>query len=102
MEKFLKEMRDELSFIKDEYLDKEDKLCEKIDDIINAFLDISFTKKRMQTLRKIWKEYKNSKNWHILIANLHNFLKEKLATGEQEQVEFDKNKLKLICVDFVS
>jgi predicted HTH transcriptional regulator len=56
----------------------------------------------MQTLRRIWRNYKTSKNWHILISELDIFLKEKPLNEEKESMEFDERKLKLICVDFIS
>jgi len=102
LERFLRDMRDELSFIRDEYLDEKDSLRSRIDEIIITISNISFTKKRMQRLRRIWGNYKNSKDWHVMIAQLNEFLKEKLITNEQEPIEFDENKLKLIGVDFIS
>lgn len=102
MEKTLTDMRDELDFIKENYLDKDDPLREKISDMITGLNNVALTKLRMRTLRGIWKNYKRTKNWHVMVAELDNFLKEKPLNQEQEAVEFDERKLKLICVDFVS
>lgn len=102
MEKALTDMRDELIFIKENYLDEGDPFGERITHIIASLNNIALTKKRMRTLRRIWKDYKNSKNWHVLISELDKFLKEKPLNEEQEPMEFDERKLKLICVDFIS
>jgi len=37
-----------------------------------------------------------------MLARLSEFLKEKPVNELEETVEFDENKLKLICVDFIS
>jgi len=101
MEKALRNMRDELDFIKEDYLDENDPQKARITEIITNLSGISFTKVRMRTLRRIWNNYKHSKNWHILVNQLSEFLKEK-PVEEKEKIEFDENKLKLICVDFIS
>ncbi|MBW1973044.1 MAG: hypothetical protein JRI44_09480 [Deltaproteobacteria bacterium] len=102
MEKFLLDMRDELDFIRENYLDEGDYLKDKINFFLDSFPSIALTKKRMQTLRKIWKDYKNSKDWHKLIFELDKFIREKPKIDEQEIVKFDEEKLKLITVDFIS
>jgi len=102
MEKTLQDMRDELVFVQENYLEENGALIQKVDNIINGLPSISLTKKRMKTLRKIWKDYKQSRNWHIMLARLSEFLKEKPVNELEEAVEFDESKLKLICVDFIS
>jgi sulfur relay (sulfurtransferase) DsrC/TusE family protein len=102
MEKTLTDMRDELDFIKENYLEEEDPLRKKITGMIASLNSIALTKRRMQSLRRIWKNYKDSKNWHIMVAEMDRFLKEKPLNEEHEAVEFDERKLKLICVDFIS
>jgi hypothetical protein len=102
MEKTLTDMRDELDFIKDNYLEEDDPLRERINQAIANLNNIALTKIRMRTLRRIWKNYKNSKNWHIMIAELDTFLKEKPLNEKKEAAEFEERKLKLICVDFIS
>lgn len=102
MEKSLANMRDELDLIKGDYLDNQDPLRVKISAIIASLNNIALTKKRMQTIRRIWRDYKNSKSWHVLVSELDKFLKEKPINEEQEPVEFDERKVKLICVDFIS
>lgn len=102
VEKTLTDMRDELDFIKENYLEVGDPLRERIITIICNLNNIALTKLRMRNLRRIWKNYKQSKNWHVLVAELDKFLKEKPLNEEREAVEFDERKLKLICVDFIS
>ncbi|MGH7802161.1 MAG: helicase-related protein [Thermodesulfobacteriota bacterium] len=102
MEKSLADMRDELDLIKEDYLDNQDPLREKISTLITNLNSIALTKRRMQNIRRIWRDYKNSKSWHVLVSELDKFLKEKPINEEQEPVEFDERKVKLICVDFIS
>jgi len=102
MEKTLRDMRDELDYIKTNYLDINDILQTKIVEITNSLSGISFTKKRMQTLRRVWRKYKESKNWHTLIAELVEFLKEKQTIETVDIEKFNHRKLQLICVDFIS
>lgn len=102
MEKTLRDMRDELDFIRDNYLEESDQKREQIRDIIDSMSGVALTKKRMQLVRRIWRNYKNSQNWHILISEITAFLKEKPLNEEPESEEFDERKLKLICVDFIS
>lgn len=102
MEKTLRDLRDELDYIIENYFDEDDPLRAKISELIDNLLKVSLTKLRMRTIRKIWKEYRTGKNWHQLIANLRTFLAEKPTLDEQVPFEFEENKLKLICVDFIS
>jgi len=46
-------MRDELDFIKENYLDEDDPFREKIADITVNLSEVALTKRRMRTLRKI-------------------------------------------------
>ena len=101
LQTFLANMRDELDSIREDYLENSDPLRQKITDIIVGLNSTPLTKKRMQILRRIWREYKELEKWHILIDGLSEFLKEK-PVEEEEKIEFDEKKLKLICVDFIS
>jgi sulfur relay (sulfurtransferase) DsrC/TusE family protein len=102
MEKTLTDMRDELDFIKENYLEEEEPLRERITSMITNLNNIALTKLRMRTLRRIWKNYKHSKNWNIMLKELDKFLREKPVNEVQEVVKFDERRLKLICVDFIS
>jgi len=102
MEKTLRDMRDELDYVKYNYLENGDPIIEKISLVIDSLNNVALTKLRMRTLKRIWRDYKESKNWYILISQLENFLKEKPTSEEFEPLQFDERKLKLICVDFIS
>ena len=102
MEKTLRDMRDELEYIKEEYLEESDPQREQIVSIIDHLNSISFTKLRMRSLRRIWNKYKKSRNWHALLNELYLFLGEKPKPQEEETIEYDESKLRLICVDFIS
>ena len=68
----------------------------------NKLLLVPFTKKRLKELRKYWRQYKKDGNWKNLIKSLSNFLIEKGIHKKTVIEPFDKSKLKLIAVDFVS
>ncbi|MCS7123464.1 MAG: helicase-related protein, partial [Candidatus Aenigmarchaeota archaeon] len=102
MEKTIRDMRDELDYIKENYLDKEEPLQSIITKIIQDLTNISFTRKRMQILRRIWRNYQETKNWHGLIFQLQEFLKDKDINETIEIEKFDPEKLQLVCVDFIS
>lgn len=102
-DKFIVDMMDEISHIKKEFLMEDDTITkEKIEIILKKLNEISFTKKRMQFLRRIWRNYKQSKNWRKFVSALNTFLKEKAIYPSEKKEEFDEKKLKLICVDYIS
>ncbi|HOW03400.1 MAG TPA: helicase-related protein [Caldisericia bacterium] len=104
MEKTLRDMREELDYIIREYIEEEDPRVSTIENIINSLNNITLTRKRKSELRRIWKNYKDSKNWHILIEELYDFFKDKPINNEREEetIKFEEEKLKLICADFIS
>ncbi len=102
-EKFIQDMMDELDHVNQEYLFEEDVVYrEKAASAKKKLNEISFTKKRMQTLRRIWKGYKESKNWRKFLGKLSEFVSDKKVRGPEIKEEFDERKLKLICVDYIS
>ena len=60
------------------------------------------TNKRLQELRKIWKEYKRNNDWKRMIKELGEFLTEKGIFKKAVVEPFDVSKLKLIAMDFIS
>lgn len=68
----------------------------------SKLLNISLTKKRLQLLRKIWKKYRASPNWKKLIKELTEFVSDKLMQEKEKLEPFDKNKLRLITLEFIS
>lgn len=102
VEKFMRDMRDELVFIEENYFNDDDTKTDIIKGVLNDIGNISLTKLRMRNLRRIWKNYKLSRNHHVLIAALQEFLQDKGIYDEPESVEYDEKKLMLICAEYVS
>lgn len=103
-EKFLIDMRDELEHIKTEVLFEEDqKEKTKIEEIILKINEVNFTKKRLQYLRRSWNAFKKThKSWRKLVAEISDFLSDKVGTPTEVIEEFNEKKLKLICVDYIT
>lgn len=85
-----------LDFPEDNALEKEWNQTQK------KLLNISLTKKRLQDLRKIWKNYKKSPNWKKLINELTDFVSDKFVYKKEEIEPFSTAKLRLITLDFIS
>lgn len=83
-------MRDELDYIKEHYLEEKEPLRERVAKIIFNLNNIALTKLRMRTIRTIWKNYKNSKNWNNMILELDKFLTEKPLNENEGTKEFDE------------
>ena len=61
------------------------------------------SKRRLKELRRLWREYKVHRNWKMTIENINDFLKDKKDLDNKILLKpFDKNKLKLIAIDFIS
>jgi len=106
---FLKKMINEIDLHIDSYLDDYpgDTSIEKIwEPIKNKLISIPQTKKRLQAIRKIWKQYnprtKGDGNWKKMIKELSGFLIEKGVFNKVIVEPFDKAKLKLVTIDFIS
>lgn len=66
-------------------------------------LTVSLTKKRLQKLRTVWRDYKkNHKSWKRLLSDLSEFLEGKLSVEREGILPYNPDKLKLITIDFVS
>ncbi len=85
-----------LDFPEDNALEKE------WDQTKNKLVNINLTKKRLQVLRGIWRNYKNAPNWKKLIKEITQFVSDKLVYEKEGLEEFDKTKLRLIALDFIS
>ncbi len=81
----------------------EDRKIQEFWDITRCKLqNIRLTKKRLREIRKMWRYYKDShKNWKKLVKDLYGFVKDLPSHTEEKYESFDKNKLKLICIDFI-
>ncbi|MEM4605938.1 MAG: hypothetical protein QW103_02805, partial [Candidatus Pacearchaeota archaeon] len=75
----------------------------KWEEIKDKLLKVSLTKKRLQALRSLWRNFKNSRmNWKKLISEISNFLEDKTFIHSEEIEPFNPNKLKLVVIDFIS
>lgn len=105
-EKFIRDMIEELEYLKKEYFseyDQADAYIKAIDEIITKLNEISFTKRRVKDLRAIWRKYKQeTKNSRIFLRELSEFSREKKILTQDIEEEFDEKKLKLVCVDYIS
>jgi len=104
--KFVSSIIREIDLRLDDYiLDfPEDKEVEKRwEETKEKLLSVSLTKKRLQTLRTVWKDYKsNHKGWKRLLKDLTEFLEGKLSVEREEIQPYNPCFLKLVTVDFVS
>lgn len=104
--RFVSDIIREIDLIMDEYLldfpdDKE--VEERWGKLKERLLSIGLTKKRLQSLRSLWKNYKNNhKNWKHLLKDISEFLEGKLSVEREGIPPYDPKLLKLIAVDFVS
>ena len=103
--KFVKNMINEIELQINSYLNEypNDASIEKIwEPIKTKLISIPQTKKRLQTLRGIWRQYKKDNDWRKLIKELGGFLIEKGIFKKTVVEPFDKLKLKLVTIDFIS
>ncbi len=103
--KFVKNMITEIELQIDSYLKEfpDDDSIEKFwDPVKNKLISIPPTKKRLQKLRKIWRQYKKDNEWKNMIKELGNFLMEKGIFKKTVIEPFDRSKLQLITIDFIS
>ncbi len=103
--KFVKNMINEIEWKIDSYLNDfpDDDSIEKFwEPVKNKLISVPPTKKRLQVLRKMWGQYKKDDDWKGLIKELTNFLIEKGIFKKTVIEPFDKSKLQLITIDFIS
>lgn len=103
--KFLKKMLDAIDYEVGEHMDEypADEEVEKRWNLIQESLIYTpLTKKRLQNLRKIWKDYNKHYNWKNIIDNLENFLEAKKTFEKSSLEPFDPSKLQLVTIDFIS
>jgi hypothetical protein len=103
--RFLKKIIDEIELKLEDYLEKypnDDDIEHEWEEIYDLLVSTPLTKRRLQVLRKIKKQYKKDLNWKELIKNLKEFLSDK-GVFEKKTIEpFDDSKLKLKTIDFIS
>ena len=103
--KFIRDMLQEMEYQIDQYIDdypEDTSIVTLWDPIRNKLLKIAPTKKRLQILRKMWRDYKQNKDWKLLIKTLGEFSADKGMLQNDEIEEFDIKKLQLVTVDFIS
>jgi superfamily II DNA or RNA helicase len=104
--KFVSSIIREMDLRIDEYLldFPEDKEIEKRwEGIKERLLSVSLTKKRLQKLREVWRNYKNNhKSWKRLLKDISEFLEGKLHMEKEKLLPYNPGLLKLITIDFVS
>lgn len=103
--KFLKGMLDGIGWEVEEYLDEypADKEIQKSwDKIQEEIVYIPHTKKGLQKLRKMWREYKNHYDWKKTLKELDEYVESKSTLDKTNLEPFDKSKLQLITLDFIS
>ena len=102
---FLKKLINEVEMQIDNYLEKyptDDEIEKEWEEVEDLLVTTPLTKKRVQVLRKFWKKLKNDRNWKVLVVDLKEFLSGKGAIKKKPLKPFDKSKLKLITLDFIS
>ena len=72
------------------------------DQVLRKLSLLKYTKKRLSEMRKMWKSYKQSGDWKLLIDNLDEYCKDKGLRESEDVIPFNINKLQLITVDFIS
>jgi len=104
--KFVSSIIREMDIRLDEYLldFPEDKEIEMMWEATKEkLLSVSLTKRRLQNLRAVWRDYKsNHKSWKHLQKDLSAFLEGKISIERDEIEPYDPSLLKLITIDFVS
>ncbi len=104
--KFVSSMIRDIDLIIDDYiLDfPEDRGTETgWEDMKERLLTVTLTKKRLQKLRTVWRDYKkNHKSWKSLLGDLSEFLEGKVSVERKGIPPYNPDKLKLIAIDFVS
>ncbi|MBI5198807.1 MAG: hypothetical protein HZA09_02190 [Nitrospirae bacterium] len=104
--KFVSSIIREMELKMDEYLldFPEDKEIEaRWEEMRDRLLTISLTKKRIRSLRKVWRDYRdNHKSWKRLLKDISEFLEGKQSVEKEEIPPYEPQLLKLVTIDFVS
>jgi len=108
-EKFIRKILDEIDFLMNEYLfdfPEDEEMLKFWEGVKNQMLKMNLTKRRTSQLRRIWRKYeKGHNNWKKLIQDLYEFVNEKVIISEYSESQikaFDKNKIELVVLEFIS
>lgn len=102
---FIKQLMSEVERNIDEYLmefREEKEIITKWENSKEILLSMPHTKQRLRILRKLWREYKRGKDWKTLIDRIEKFVSGKAINIREPLPPFDKSKLKLVVLDFIS
>lgn len=103
--KFIRDMLQEIESQVVEYMNDypEDKsVLDSWEPIRKKISKIAPTKKRLQILRKIWRNYKQDSNWKEMIKQLGEFCIDKGILQKEILEKFDSKKLQLVTINFIS
>ena len=103
--KVFKGILDGIGWEVDAYLDEypaDKEIQNSWDKVSERMVYIPHTKKGLQKLRKIWKEYKNDYNWKKTLKMLDKYVDSKNVIDKNTLETFDKSKLQLITIDFIT
>ncbi|MGQ9719564.1 MAG: hypothetical protein ACUVWK_07000 [Nitrososphaerales archaeon] len=103
--KFVKQIIAEMEKNIDDYLmefREEKEIVIKWESTREKLLSMPHTKKRLSVLRKLWREYKQGKDWKTFVDRIEKFVSGKTIHRKEPLQPFEKSKLKLIVLDFIS
>ncbi len=104
--KFVSDIIREIDLEINEYLldFPEDKEVEQKWEILRErLLSISLTKRRLQKLRALWRDYKdNHKTWKKLMNDISDFMEGKASVEKDRLQPYNPTLLKLVTIDFIS
>ncbi len=105
---FINKMILEIEMELDTYLiefPEDDDIEVKWENTLTTLRALRPTPKRLREIRKIWRRYDIHKNWKILLLELNDYtegLPNINDINDSELEPFDPDKLRLICIDFIS
>lgn len=105
--RFINSLIHEVEIELDNYLMEfpDDKEVEKLwERTLEKLREFRQTPQRLRKIRRIWKNYGQHKNWKKMVVELHNYIEGlPYSKDDKDMLEpFDINKLKLVCLDFIS
>ena len=103
--KFMPKMLAKIDKDVDNYLSEyptEKELESNWDSILSKIKNVPTSKKRLKTLREIWRGLQKDKNWKGAITKLGVYVSDKKELTYKNITPFNRKKLKLVVVDFIS
>jgi superfamily II DNA or RNA helicase len=105
--RFINSLIHDVEFELDNYLMEfpEDKEVQKSwETTLEKLREFHQTPQRLRKIRSIWRNYGQHKNWKKLVKDLHEYIQGLSYFKDDEDViePFEINKLKLVCMDFIS